>query len=146
MSFPDQPRRPGDHTRARVATVGINPSSREFQDGRKRLLPDDAKRLADLDLLEAESSSDLPDPAVATVMKWCRNYFQHHPYTRWFDKLNALVRGAGADFYDGTACHLDLVQWATDPVWGAFPKADAAVQAHLLAEDAPFLRRHQSGQ
>jgi hypothetical protein len=38
--------------------------------------------------------------------------------------------------YDGTACHLDLVQWATDPTWGGL---DSRVRADLLAADSPFL-------
>jgi hypothetical protein len=53
------------------------------------------------------------------VVADCAAYFQRNPYRRWFDPLDELLRaGVGASFYDGTACHLDLVQWATDPVWG----------------------------
>ena len=40
--------------------------------------------------------------------------------------------------FDGTACHLDLVQWAHDPLWG---QLDDVVQARLLAADRPFLVR-----
>ena len=35
------------------------------------------------------------------------------------------------------ACHLDLAQWATDPVWG---QLDDAQRDALLKDGAPFLR------
>jgi hypothetical protein len=41
-----------------------------------------------------------------------------NPYRRWFDPLDQALRAAfGVSYYAGTACHLDLVQWATTPVW-----------------------------
>jgi hypothetical protein len=47
------------------------------------------------------------------------------------------LEACGAAFDDGTACHLDLIQWATDPIWGKrHPKS---VRKQLLVEDAPFL-------
>jgi hypothetical protein len=54
-----------------------------------------------------------------------------------------LIRGApnphaaGVSYFDRSACHLDLVQWATDPVWGRLGDVDAA--ALLLAEGLPHL-------
>lgn len=38
-----------------------------------------------------------------------------------------------------TACHLDLVQWATDPMWGRIK--DRSVRKDLLALDVPFLHQ-----
>ncbi|MGH9192119.1 MAG: hypothetical protein ACRDZ0_06555 [Acidimicrobiales bacterium] len=56
-----------------------------------------------------------------------------------FDPLDRILRGAiGASYYDRTACHLDLVQWATSPVWGGLA---SEVRGALLREDARFLRR-----
>jgi hypothetical protein len=43
---------------------------------------------------------------------------------------------SGFSYYDGTACHLDLSQWATDPTWNRL--TDVA-RARLVASDAPFL-------
>src|SRR5438477_512425 len=40
--------------------------------------------------------------------------------------------------FDRSACHLDLVQWATHPIWGGL---DDVVRARLLAADRPFLVR-----
>ena len=58
------------------------------------------------------------------------------PYQRWFDVLEKVLKQIGAGYYDGSACHLDLVQWATDPVWGGLetPEKD-----RLLNSDIPFL-------
>lgn len=67
----------------------------------------------------------------------CNGYFGANPYRRWFNQLEPLLRSVGASYYDGTACHLDLVQWATDPVWSKIP--DRAVRERLIQEDAAFL-------
>jgi hypothetical protein len=32
--------------------------------------------------------------------------------------LNQILKiGTPTSYYDGTACYLDLVQWATEPAW-----------------------------
>lgn len=46
------------------------------------------------------------------------------------------MAGVGASYYDGSACHLDLVQWATDPVWG---KLSPEIKQALIENDAEFL-------
>jgi len=48
---------------------------------------------------------------------------------------------AGYSYYDGSACHLDLVQWATDPVWGDLEEAE---QEKLLEADLHFFREQLS--
>ena len=112
----------GDPARARVATLGINPSRREFTDEQGRMLTEAHRRLATLASLGASRLDRLDDAQVASVVAECGAYFRRQPYRRWFDPLDALIRaGTGASFYDETACHLDLVQWATDPVWGQMP-------------------------
>ena len=46
--------------------------------------------------------------------------------------------GSGAGSYiDGSACHLDLVQWATKPAQGKLP---AEVWNSLVQDDHEFLR------
>lgn len=53
------------------------------------------------------------------------------------------VEAVGASYYDGSACHVDLVQWATDPTWA---KLGRSVQSGLLRSDVAFLKRQlQSG-
>jgi hypothetical protein len=48
-----------------------------------------------------------------------------------------LRKGLGATFDDGSACHLDLVQWATSPKWGDLT---AAAKRSLLEESLPHLK------
>lgn len=104
-----------------------------------RLLAGGERRLATLQSLAARSVDQLTDDQVATVLQDCATYFQRRPYRRWFDPLDELLRvGAAASYYDGSACHLDLVQWATDPTWGDI--VDRGVREALLADGTPHLR------
>lgn len=48
------------------------------------------------------------------------------------------LRHIGASYFDRTACHLDLVQSATDPARG---KLDRQTREALLKADLPFLRQ-----
>ncbi|HXF50611.1 MAG TPA: hypothetical protein VNM43_02880 [Dehalococcoidia bacterium] len=128
----------GDPLAAEVATLGINPSVREFME-RGSLLTGKMRRLATLESLGATSLDRLSDDEVRTVLRECATYFQRRPYRRWFNPLEELLRaGAAASYYDGSACHLDLVQWATDPTWGRIP--DAHVRRALLDDGVPHLR------
>ena len=128
----------GDPSRAEVATLGINPSAVEFAaDG--VLFAGDERRLATLASLGAQRLDRLTDDQVAAVVADCSGYFRRRPYRRWFDPLDELLRaGTGTSHYDATACHLDLSQWATDPVWGRI--TDKGVQARLLDDGVPHLR------
>jgi hypothetical protein len=128
----------GDPTRAEVATLGINPSRVEFTAGGLMLSGID-RRLATLDSLGARSLERLSDAQVVEVVGDCAAYFSRNPYRAWFDPLDELLRaGTGGSYYDGTACHLDLVQWATDPVWGRI--TDRTVRQALLDDGVPHLR------
>ena len=127
----------GDWRRAQVATLGINPSAKEFVVG-GRLLVGPRRRLATLESLGAESTSVLTDAQVAQVVADCAAYFHRNPYRAWFDPLDDILhRALGVSYFDDTACHLDLVQWATDPVWGKIP--NAAVRRVLLDDGAEHL-------
>jgi len=137
----------GDPRVAEVATLGINPSKVEFVE-RGAFLTGRLRRLATLESLGADDLAALSDAQVAEVVADCARYFDpdRNPYRRWFDPLDRLLGvGAGVSFYDGTACHLDLVQWATDPIWSQI--AAAAVRRALLADGEPHLRtqlRHEN--
>ncbi|MDE3719943.1 hypothetical protein PWG71_00970 [Nocardiopsis sp. N85] len=68
----------------------------------------------------------------------CAGYFHRNPYNTWFEPLNELLQSAVGDGYgNGTACHLDLVQWATDPVWGGI--SDPKARRALLIEGVRYL-------
>jgi hypothetical protein len=124
---------------AAVATLGINPSASEFTES-DVLLQGTKRRLATLDSLRASDTNSLTDEQVCAVLADCWNYFSsaRNPYRRWFDPLDKLMRSAlTVSYYDGSACHLDLVQWATSPVWGQL--RDSPAKRILLDESRAHL-------
>jgi hypothetical protein len=128
----------GDPSVAEVATLGINPSRVEFVE-HGSLLSGELRRLSTLDSLGATSLEGLSEQQLGVLVAECAGYFGRNPYRLWFDPLDAVLRAAtGTSYYDGTACHLDLVQWATDPVWSGI--ADRAMRQTLLRDGAPHLR------
>jgi hypothetical protein len=128
----------GDVRQAKVATLGWNPSKLEFLDRSGRLLDGSERRLETATSLKAHGTPVGSAAAVGRVFDGCSRYFQGRPYRRWFDVLEKVVKHVGASYYDGSACHLDLVQWATDPVWSGLDPAEAEA---LLRADIPFLRQ-----
>lgn len=129
----------GDPSVAKVATLGINPSKAEFLE-KGIMLSGARRRLATLESLGAPSTDALTRDQIAQVELECAQYFHRNPFRTWFDRLDRiLARGLAVSYYDDTACHLDIVQWATDPIWGSIP--DPQARQRLLDEGAPHLRR-----
>jgi hypothetical protein len=77
------------------------------------------------------------DDIVARIVAGCDGYFVRNPYWRWFRPLEDVLHGLGASYTNGTACHLDLVQWATDPTWGGL---SPRTRQDLIVADAAFLQ------
>lgn len=136
----------GNPTEARVATLGINPSSNEFQigNGNKNPLGEfERKRLVDTETLGIQNPIRLEREQAIQVIEGCYGYFtgpNANPY-EWFERLEKFVlEPAGHTYYGSkaSACHLDLVQWATDPVWDSIP--DKSIKKKLLIDDKEFLR------
>ncbi len=130
----------GNASDAVVATLGLNPSRQEFLDQNGRELSGTARRFETLASLGVPSLGSASEAMLHRVVDACNGYFQANPYRRWFDQLEPVLQSVGTSYYDGSACHLDLVQWATDPVWSKIP--DRVVRDRMLAEDARFLH-HQ---
>lgn len=120
-----------------VATLGINPSSGEFLSN-DRLMEGDQRRLATLESLGATGYDEIDEARAATIIDDCASYFERKPYG-WFNVLDRILTEAlGVSYFHKTACHLDLVQWATDPIW---KDLDREQQNRLLEGDREFLRR-----
>ena len=135
----------GDIRKATVATLGLNPSKFEFLHHRGGEREGSERRLETLRSL-GESDLTTASPAVMQrVFQGCNDYFQpdHNPYRLWFNPLERLLNRVNAEYtYDGgSACHLDLVQWATDPVWGELEDEE---RKKLLAADLDFFRKQLS--
>ena len=126
----------GNSQTARVATLGLNPSKIEFLHKTGELRRGAQRRLATQESLGVTDLSIAPLSKVMEVLEACNAYFQQQPYRKWFDQLMPMLSGCDASYYDGSACHLDLIQWATDPTWSGL---DGTVREQLVAEDAGFL-------
>jgi len=109
----------GDLSRATVATLGINPSNREFVDDGGNELQGPHRRFHTLSSLGIAEWSDVDVRHLRLILDSCRTYFLGNPYDRWFKRLDYVISGAEASYYDGSgsACHLDLIPYATARKW-----------------------------
>lgn len=109
----------GDLSKSRVATLGLNPSSREFLDESGNELEGASRRFHTLTSLGIKSWPQVDARHLEMILKTCRSYFLGNPYNRWFKRLNEVVVGANASYYDAAsrACHLDLIPYATARKW-----------------------------
>ena len=130
----------GDVRSAWVATLGLNPSDSEFvEDG--TWLVGDRQRFESLDTLGLARPEDADDDQVLRILDACYGYFDGpNPFWRWFRPLDRVLTDAlGASYSDGSGVHLDLVQWATAPVWNKIPSR--GVRRRLIERDREFLRQ-----
>jgi hypothetical protein len=134
----------GDAASAVIATLSLNPSWLEFQSPAGAWLTGSRRRLASLVSLGVADPQDLDDDQIAAVLAESNGYFRGpNWYRTWFHWLESLLTRSGAGSYlNGTACHLDLVQWATKPAQGQLPPP---VWNHLVAEDSSFLHAQLRG-
>jgi hypothetical protein len=127
----------GDIFSAKVATVGLNPSDKEYTDPHGGLLSGSAQRFATLTSLGASDRSSLSDEQCDEAVRCMQAYHDTgNPVYRWFAPLERLLSGLGVSLGGRTAGHLDLVQEATSPTWSMLAKDE---RDRLLAADLPFL-------
>jgi hypothetical protein len=109
----------GDVTRAGVATLGLNPSNREFVDGDGNELDGPHRRFHTLTSLGLDSWSQARPRHFDLIAHSCSNYFAVNPYDLWFKRLDGLLRDLHVSYYSSlfSACHLDLVPFATSDKW-----------------------------
>ena len=109
----------GDISTARVATVGLNPSNREFVDHTGQELEGEFRRFHTLSSLGLPSWMDADARHLRLILASCQEYFARNPYDTWFKRLDAVLSGADVSFYGSTsnACHLDLIPFATMRKW-----------------------------
>lgn len=110
----------GDWTSAKIATVGINPSNREFVKPNGIELEGSERRFHTLKSLSLTDWSEASSSHVDLVISTCKEYFKRNPYDGWFKKLDFLLSGTEYSYYfpSYSACHLDLVPYATSCKWG----------------------------
>jgi len=109
----------GDLSASRVATLGLNPSRREFMDPSGDELKEGCRRFQTLNSLGISSWSDVDFRHLRIIIESCRSYFTRNPYDAWFGRLDRVVSCMNTSYYDASssACHLDLVPFATVSKW-----------------------------
>jgi len=109
----------GDLSKSKVATLGLNPSNREFVDNKGKELDGTIRRFHTLKSLKIKRWSEVNDSHIQLIANSCEEYFNRNPYDGWFKSLDSIISGTRASYYDTTikACHLDLVPYATACKW-----------------------------
>jgi hypothetical protein len=109
----------GDVSNARVATLGLNPSNREFVDQSGKELVGPSRRFQTLGSLGLNRWSDAQPRHTRLVEESCRTYFSGNPYDTWFRQLDYVLAETNVSYYGsrGGACHLDLIPYATSCKW-----------------------------
>jgi hypothetical protein len=109
----------GDLSKSVIATLGLNPSNREFVDINGDELDGQSRRFHTLRSLDLEQWTDAKSKHIRLILEACYLYFSRNPYDQWFRRLDHIILGADASFYGGKygACHLDLIPYATACKW-----------------------------
>lgn len=109
----------GNISEAKIATVGLNPSNREFVDKEGKELDGADRRFHTLNSLGLRRWSDVRACQVRMIEKLCTTYFSRNPYNSWFKDLDDLIYGTHSSYYTNSsvACHLDLIPYATSCKW-----------------------------
>lgn len=136
----------GDPTTAHVATLGLNPSNREFVDDDGGELAGDARRFHTLGSLGLSAWDEADADHIDRILAACRDYFTGNPYDRWFRRLDTIVSATGASFYDpaSPACHLDLIPYATARKWTALSSRQRSGLLHLASDTLGLLLRRSA--
>lgn len=109
----------GDITCSHVATLGINPSNREFVNLDGNELDGSKRRFHTLQSLGLNRWSDAGVDHLQMIVESCYTYFQRNPYDGWFKRLDMIMTQAQVSYYNSSlrACHLDLIPYATSSKW-----------------------------
>ena len=136
----------GDLSASRVATVGLNPSNREFVDEKGDELQGVSRRFHTLQSLGLSSWSDVDARHMLLILQSCCDYFQSNPYDRWFKRLDQVIAGAKTSYYEpsSTACHVDLIPYATSTKWAELSPRQRAALLDLAGDTLGLLLRGSS--
>lgn len=128
----------GNIFNSNVATLGLNPSNKEFVDDNNIFLSGEEIRFQNCFSLSQNDLTKLNANQTEMVLQYCLEYFNNpNPYREWFDYLEKYVLSKlEISYYNGTCCHLDLVQWATSNKWRDVLPSNQSI---LLNLDYPFL-------
>lgn len=128
----------GDPCKTTIATVGLNPSDREFVSSEGKELTESARRFHTLNSFKLASWNELNLPQLEAIHTSCTEYFSRNPYDAWFKPLDLLLKGTNDSFYSSLfhSCHLDLIPYATSVKWALLKPWQ---RESLLSISASFL-------
>ena len=131
----------GDLFSAGMATVGLNPSDKEYLGRGGGELEGTARRFETLTSLGIAGRSSLTDEQCDCAIQRMRTYYQPgKPIYGWFRALDRVTRAMGYSYEAGEVVHLDLAQEATNPTWSKLAQVSPAEFEALRSADLPFLR------
>lgn len=113
----------GNPDGAKIASISLNPSGQEFKSYAKEILTRERQRFENpwIDAVPCNRDS------LHAIQADGHRYFQRLDrsgartfYRGWFGVMEALLNASRwqHSYLNGTACHLDLSPWASEPVWG----------------------------
>lgn len=133
----------GNLSNSLVATLGLNPSNREFVDEFGYELDGGLRRFHTLRSLGLGSWIDADTRHIEMIMESCYGYFYVNPYDRWFKKLDKVLKGTHTSYYDSQkgACHLDLIPYATEKKWVELSKQQRLRLREIVGDTLGMLLR-----
>lgn len=136
----------GNPTRSRIATLGLNPSNREFLDDSGNELQGPLRRFHTLSSLEISSWSEVDVHHLHMILDSCNSYFLRNPYDRWFTRLERALNGLDASYYGHSprACHIDLIPYATMRKWADLTPRERSSLMTVASDTLGLLLRDSS--
>lgn len=136
----------GDLSSATVATLGLNPSNREFVDVNGCELQGVLRRFHTLKSLKLRSWSEVSANHLQSILELCRAYFLRNPYDGWFKKLDGILGGTKTSYYTApsSACHLDLIPYATASKWTDLSPRQRSALLTIAADTLALLLQNSS--
>ena len=133
----------GNLSTSTIATLGLNPSNREFVDDSGNELDGHRRRFHTLTSLGLGSWADADARHLRQIVDSCQTYFSGNPYDRWFKRLDQILLGASASYYSGLcgACHLDLIPYATSKKWTDLDPNQRTALLDIAADTLALLLR-----
>jgi len=111
----------GNIDKSKIATVGINPSNKEFVNNMGIEITGYKRRFPTLQSLNIQNWNEINESHVYKIKDSYENYFKNNSYDIWFKKLDFILSECGFSFYfpSYNACHIDLVPFTTKLKWGS---------------------------
>ncbi len=111
----------GNIEKSKIASVGINPSNKEFVNNIGNEITGYDRRFPTLNSLNILNWDEIDDSHIFKIKSSYENYFNNNSYDIWFKKLDFILSGCGFSYYfpSSNACHIDLVPFTTKLKWGS---------------------------